>query len=228
MISSVTGSSSSQQKPSQSVQLLHCRGDSHSTMTTSRNSAATKGFWRTRDRRGHAAGYWASRGPRQQRRGRRQGQPAVILRPKESMISGVSATSSDRAQPAEWEDSPLRSCAPDARSCCHKEQGRGKGGAGDRNQGAERRRPIGRREERDQTGWRDSHSAPQPSRRLSRSAARIPLAFGKQQVLSPPGVTWEAAVGLWLAERDAGPGREGSVRRCKEEAATDATDGLVL
>lgn len=44
MISSVTGSSSSQQKPSQSVQLLHCRGDSHSTMTTSRNSAATNGF----------------------------------------------------------------------------------------------------------------------------------------------------------------------------------------
>lgn len=44
MISSVTGSSSSQQKPSQSVQLLHCRGDSHSTMTTSRNSAATSGF----------------------------------------------------------------------------------------------------------------------------------------------------------------------------------------
>lgn len=44
MISSVKGSSSSQQKPSQSVQLLHCRGDSHSTMTTSRNSAATNGF----------------------------------------------------------------------------------------------------------------------------------------------------------------------------------------
>lgn len=31
-----------------------------------------------------------------------------------------------------------------------------------------------------------------------------------------------------MAERDAGPGREGSARRCKEEAATDATDGLAL
>lgn len=29
-----------------------------------------------------------------------------------------------------------------------------------------------------------------------------------------------------MAERDAGPGREGSARRCKEEATADATDGL--
>lgn len=29
-----------------------------------------------------------------------------------------------------------------------------------------------------------------------------------------------------MAERDAGPGREGSARRCKEEAAADVTDGL--
>lgn len=36
------------------------------------------------------------------------------------MISGVSATSSDWAQPAERGDSPLRSCAPDAGSCCHR------------------------------------------------------------------------------------------------------------
>lgn len=28
-----------------------------------------------------------------------------------------------------------------------------------------------------------------------------------------------------MAERDAGPRREGSARRCKEEAAADATDG---
>lgn len=41
----------------------------------------------------------------------------------------------------------------------------------------------------------ESQSALQPSSRLSRSAARIPLAFGKQQVLSPPGITWELAVG---------------------------------
>ena len=71
-MSSITGSSSSQQKPSQSVQLLHCRGDSHSTMTSSRNSAAANGFGRTQDRGGQAAGYWASRGRRQQRRRRWQ------------------------------------------------------------------------------------------------------------------------------------------------------------
>lgn len=29
-----------------------------------------------------------------------------------------------------------------------------------------------------------------------------------------------------MAERDAGPGREGSARRCKEEETADATDGL--
>lgn len=56
-MSSITGSSSSQQKPSQSVQLLHCRGVSHSTMTSSRNSAAANGFGRTQDRGGQAAGY---------------------------------------------------------------------------------------------------------------------------------------------------------------------------
>lgn len=41
-MSSITGSSSSQQKPSQSVQLLHCRGDSHSTMTSSSQLCSSK------------------------------------------------------------------------------------------------------------------------------------------------------------------------------------------
>lgn len=174
-MSSITGSSSSQQKPSQSVQLLHCRGDSHSTMTSSRNSAVANGFRRTRDRGGRAAGYWASRGRRQQRRRRRQWHPTGKQQPNPRMVSGVSATSSDPAQPREREGRPPRSCAGDSGGCCHKEGDLGSQGTTRRPESRGRRRGV-------QGGCVEGESkrptAPQP-----------PLALCRPH---PSGV-WEAA-----------------------------------
>ena len=150
-ISSITGSSSSQQKPSQSVQLLHCRGDSHSTMTSSRNSAAANGFGRTQDRGGQAAGYWASRGQRQQRRRRWQWHLTGKQQPNPRMISRVSATSSDPAQPREREGRAPKSRTGDAVSCCHKQRALASRG--------NRRRPESRGQRRGaQGGWVEGES----------------------------------------------------------------------
>lgn len=104
------------------------------------------------------------------------------------MISRVSATSRDPAQPRQQEGHPLKSYVGDQGSYCHKERAR-------RSRESRSQESRDRGAEPKEAGRRESQTAPQPSSRLLRSAARIPLAFGKQQVLSPPGITWGEAVG---------------------------------
>lgn len=154
-------------------------------------------------------------------------------RPNPRMISRLSATSSDPAQPQERKGPSPRSCAGVAARFSHKKKGWGENLG---SPGSQKRTGVQREREKRRCPGRPmegrSASALQPSSRLSRSAARIPLRLGSSRSLArpgsrgkrQPGADWPS--GMQVPGGRRGGGRGGTRRRRRRMLQMDQPSGL--